>query len=519
MATLNGQQISATYEGLIKSANNAAGAPFPPAPLQYGDGTDTPIKLGDGTAYGVGQITLIEGTPGVVGGGAFEVNGNGVTISKLVNMSALGGTASINAGSGGTIDLFDGTFNFGAGFPGAPTTTVDFTNATVTGLPSGAAGLENGTGTDSLQSAAALTTTPATATGARSIALGEDADAQVDNSIALGNSTRAYGNAASIAIGDDADGHNGGVGIGDGAKAYYGSVAIGKGTNSQFTTFGSILIGDGTAMSTGGNGANILIGRGVTQSGNAEYATVIGDSLNATTNRIVSIGVGSQARGLSDVVIGDGANSKVDTTFGENIVIGHDAAQTGGEYSIAIGRNTTANGSTAIVIGSAATDGGSNGCILIGSGATTTTADEQIVIGLQAAGASNAGGIAIGRQASNSGLNGTAMGRSASAANNATGLGYQAVASGNESVALGYSADAIAGGGVAIGDRALANIGNAVAIGSQVTSLWGNGTTVNQLAVANYASLNFADDSAASTGGVPLGGIYHTSGALKIRTT
>lgn len=35
----------------------------------------------------------------------------------------------------------------------------------------------------------------------------------------------------------------------------------------------------------------------------------------------------------------------------------------------------------------------------------------------------------------------------------------------------------------------------------------------------NYASLNFASDSAAATGGVPLGGLYHTSGALKVRIT
>jgi hypothetical protein len=517
MASLTGQQIDQTYQGLIKTSANAA-VSFPPASLEDGAGNTIGIKLGDGTGIGAGLITQIEGNPGAPGTPSISVDGNAVTIVKLGSLSADGGNTAIIGGGGGTgtFDLFDGTFTFGNAFT---TTNVDFTNATVTGLPGGAAGLENGTGTDSLQSAAALTTTPATATGARSIALGEDADAQVDNSIALGNSTRAYGNAASIAIGDDADGHNGGVGIGDGAKAYYGSVAIGKGTNSQFTTFGSILIGDGTAMSTGGNGANILIGRGVTQSGNAEYATVIGDSLNATTNRIVSIGVGSQARGLSDVVIGDGANSKVDTSFGENVVIGHDAAQTGGEYSIAIGRNVTANGSSAIVIGNVAADGGSNSCVLIGNQATTNGSDEQIVIGLQASGTANAGGIAIGRQVSNSGLNATAIGRSASASNNAIGLGYQTVASGNESVALGYSADATAAGAVALGDRALANIGNAVAIGSQVTSLWGNGTTVNQLAVANYASLNFADDSAASTGGVPLGGIYHTSGALKIRTT
>jgi hypothetical protein len=35
--------------------------------------------------------------------------------------------------------------------------------------------------------------------------------------------------------------------------------------------------------------------------------------------------------------------------------------------------------------------------------------------------------------------------------------------------------------------------------------------------MTNYASYDFADDAAAATGGVVLGQMYHTSGAMKIR--
>lgn len=35
----------------------------------------------------------------------------------------------------------------------------------------------------------------------------------------------------------------------------------------------------------------------------------------------------------------------------------------------------------------------------------------------------------------------------------------------------------------------------------------------------DYSNLNFASDSAAATGGVPLGGLYHNSGDLKVRIT
>jgi len=44
-------------------------------------------------------------------------------------------------------------------------------------------------------------------------------------------------------------------------------------------------------------------------------------------------------------------------------------------------------------------------------------------------------------------------------------------------------------------------------------------TMGEQLVLSNYASLDFADDAAAATGGVPLGGVYHNNSDLKIRVT
>ena len=330
MASLQGQQINLTYEGLIKTADNTATPPFPPVALQYGDGTSTPISLGDGTSVGVGQITLIEGTPGVAGGGTLEVNGNGVGIGKLTSID--------NGGTTGTI--WNGTYNFGQGFPGAPSTTVDFTNATVTGLPS-AAGLENGTGTDSLQSAASLTTNPANAANLNTIALGDAAAATTDGGISIGQSTRAYGNASSVAIGDDADGHNGAVGIGDGAKAYYGSVAIGKGANSSFTTFGNVHIGEGAGNTTGGNGANVTIGVDATQSSNAEYGIAIGYNSEIAAHNTVVVGANTTATNAGDVVIGDGNTVAAKSSLEGDVVIGQNNSSStvnGGE-NILIGKD------------------------------------------------------------------------------------------------------------------------------------------------------------------------------------
>jgi hypothetical protein len=37
------------------------------------------------------------------------------------------------------------------------------------------------------------------------------------------------------------------------------------------------------------------------------------------------------------------------------------------------------------------------------------------------------------------------------------------------------------------------------------------------IVLENFANLDFASDTEAGDGGVPLGGIYHTAGALKVR--
>ena len=43
------------------------------------------------------------------------------------------------------------------------------------------------------------------------------------------------------------------------------------------------------------------------------------------------------------------------------------------------------------------------------------------------------------------------------------------------------------------------------------------GGTTGTLIIAGYSVLNFASDASAATGGVPLGGVYHNAGDLKIR--
>ena len=103
---------------------------------------------------------------------------------------------------------------------------------------------------------------------------------------------------------------------------------------------------------------------------------------------------------------------------------------------------------------------------------------------------------------------------------NSVGIGHQAknTASGDGQVAIGYFARTQNAGGVAIGHGAQSQAASAVAIGKDTIAANANYVAVPYLEITNYSSLNYADDAAAATGGVPLGGVYHTSGALKIRT-
>jgi hypothetical protein len=124
MASLQNEQIDQSYQGLIKTADNTSTIPFPPQNLQFGDGTAFPIEIADLSAFGAGtSIALKSGTNQVA------VDGTGFVIDTA------GGIMTANTG---TVTFKNGTYNFG---DAGPATNVDFTNATVTGLPSGGGGL------------------------------------------------------------------------------------------------------------------------------------------------------------------------------------------------------------------------------------------------------------------------------------------------------------------------------------------------------------------------------------------
>ena len=175
MATLTGQQIDQSYQGLIKTNDNAALS---------------------ATAKGIQDGT----------GGATN------------------------------IEMSNTATNFVSG-------TVDFTGATVSGLPTATAGLVEGTGTDSLQNAVG---TASTASGAASIAIGKNATASASQSMAYGEEAQAT-QVSSAAFGQYAEATN-----------FY---AIAFGRTSSASGDGSVAFGQQTSAAQAGA---VAMGRQVT---------------------------------------------------------------------------------------------------------------------------------------------------------------------------------------------------------------------------------------------------------------
>jgi len=259
-----------------------------------------------------------------------------------------------------------------------------------------------------------------------------------------------------------------GNGTGTGLKAIKSADSLTT-TPSVTTSGGDIALGE-NARTTGADNfgrSNIAIGT---------------DSL-ASNERGVAIGYRAESNGSRSVAIGEQAIASA----ARSTAIGQRTSATGFR-SINIGDYGSAQQSGSISIGGAAQSRAEN-CITIG---TNAIVDDSIRVDT------------------------VVIGANSKAAQYSIALGAGAFAVGAYSIALG-DANVSNNYAIAIGDGAASSLASAVALGEGVTAVYADGTTVQNFAIANYASLNFADDTAAATGGVPLGGVYHNAGALRIR--
>lgn len=282
----------------------------------------------------------------------------------------------------------------------------------------------------------------------------------------------------------------------------------------------TIAIGDGASATSS---SNISIGENADAGGDDAFARVniaIGKNTVATSERTIAIGLGATATG------------------DRGIAIGEDSDATGGQGPISIGQQSNATGSNAVALGR--NSGSTNsGTVALGDGAdaravvsvalgkdsdVTSNGNYGIAIGNGARVSTSTNNIGIGLACSARGLDNIMIGHDAGA-----GSGFDTLAQrigigkspqiGTDSIIIGNLAVSpnTGSGYIAIGHAAESNAAGAVAIGNSVTASTADTVTIKRLQMLDYASLSFADDAAAAAGGVPLGGVYHTSGALKIR--
>ena len=230
MATLTGNPIKDSYDGLIKTTDNTALGAVEKE-ITDGVGTTSTLKLGTTSASFVGTLDLtgatVTGLPDVDTTYTIDSVQDGVNADiKLVDQ--LGNSTKVtlvagdnvtltNVGNDLTIDAPDTntTYSISSVQDGANSdikltdqlgnstkvTLVAGTNITLTNTGNdvtieaagggGAAGLVSGTGNDSMMSSSTLTTNAAQANGNVGVALGDGAKANGPESIAIGNYAEA----------------------------------------------------------------------------------------------------------------------------------------------------------------------------------------------------------------------------------------------------------------------------------------------------------------------------------------
>ena len=331
---------------------------------------------------------------------------------------------------------------------------------------------------------------------ADSIAIGTGAKVEGDAdynkyNIAIGNKARST-NRETVAIGNNADGWGtGGVAIGGGSNAPSRGTAVGYGTKASdegwATAIGNEANASGRGSAAMGNGASssgtdsvaighlanaskdsaVAVGERATAS-NAS-ASAYGNQAVATGDRSIALGVVSKATGGSSVALGDSSRAygHWSTAVGPIAVAkGYSATAVGemahadGSASSALGHSSNASGSSSIAIGDQANAKARN-TVAIGSNSTSSAADAMSFgSGSNASGMSS---IAIGERTKAEGYDSVAMGTNskASETNSAAILGN---ATGISSIAIG--GNATAANSVALGSDSTNTHEDSVALGS-----------------------------------------------------
>ena len=358
MASLTGNQVGASYLGIIKTENNAT---ISAAPIRLTDGAGNALSvcatnsslIFTGTAdFSGATVTGISATDTTYdltsaqagSNSVITLTGSDATADNVTLVAGTNVTLTDDGSNSITIDADSGTdtrYNLASAQSGADVNVnlsgtdasldtvklVAGTNVTLTDSGSnqvtidasgGAAGLESGLGADSMQSSSALTISPADATGACSIVLGNGAFAclAASDSVTLGTGAKNYAS-ESVVIGLNACNYDASrlrsVFIGSATRGAQCTVGIGYNSNtlsSNSASLGSctysnanesISIGYQACVSGGGSTQAIAIGSCALTT--AQGAAAIGHNVSASrANYTTSCGFEACVAGQGMVV-------------------------------------------------------------------------------------------------------------------------------------------------------------------------------------------------------------------------
>ena len=435
MATLFDQQIDQTYQGLIKTTDNAALGAVEKE-ITDGVGTSSTLKLGTTSASFVG--------------------------------------------------------------------TLDLTGATVTGLPVVTAGLVAGTGADSMQSDASLTTTAPSTIGVRSIALGNNARANAADTVAIGSGVNGEGSTAVVLGINSWSQSNDCIAIGNGAHARLGD-CISIGRASQAADNRGIAIGQDAKSAVGVVDA---IAFGTSSRANATGAVALGNNVTAA---------------IIDTVSMKALEVQTDSTPTAGGIIMIDAGSTARRLNITAAGALQID-STPVGGGAAGLEAGTGTSSLQSAAALTTTAanasaNQSIAIG-DGAIASSIQATAIGKGCEATALETTAIGNDCDARqSNDLAVGRSCVANGNGATAMGANSNATGGASVAIGNSATATAYGAIALGNSVTAAIADTLSIKALETQTNSTPTAGGIIMADAGGTDRRINIDATGALQIDST
>ena len=328
---------------------------------------------------------------------------------------------------------------------------------------------------------------------ADSIAIGTGAKVEGDAdynkyNIAIGNKAQST-NRETVAIGNNANGWgSGGIAIGAGSDAPNRGTAVGYGTKASVAGWATAI---GNEANASGRGA-IAMGNGAKSSGND--AISLGFIANASGENAVTIGVRSFATGKSASAYG--SNTKASGNYSTAIGV---VANTTGDSSSALGYGAKAEGHRSTALGTSSWSKG-HGSAALGYQARSI-GSSSLALGEDVS-ATGIYSMAIGSNANSDKFGSVAIGlRSKSSEENALALGSAANASGRSSVAIGDDTKAEGYNSVAMGRNSKASETNSAAIlgnatGTSSIAIGGNATAANSVALGSD-STNTHEDSVA----------------------